>query len=249
VSTTKRVLGGCVLFPVLLIASCAGKMVVDARMYELPGEVLKSQVRPTQSLDSAMQVAETLDTYVQPRFTILRDKNFGAIRIVYPKHAGIVQLKVDTPLEKELIANVNAANCDYAIGLLHCAPIPLSDRFDSANLQVLYSKGDEGAPPSEQQPSPEHPAKHGGKDKTRAETSAPDWTAIQTQASSVLPKLLAGHEHRAKDASWEILMRPVRASDRCLDCHKEAKFGSTLGVMVYAVRNCRHGDPGRIGLR
>src|SRR4051794_3962769 len=95
-TTGGRILAGCLLLPVLLVASCYGKMVVDHRMYELPGEVLKSPVPPTRKLTSAMQVAETLDAYVQPRFEILRDKNFGAMRIVYRKHAGIVQLKVDS---------------------------------------------------------------------------------------------------------------------------------------------------------
>src|SRR5947209_11706029 len=104
---------GCLLLPILPIASCAGKIAFDAKMYELPGQVLQSSAMPTQSLDSASQVAEALDAYVQPRFEILRDKNFGAFRIVYRKHAGIVQLKVDTPQEKEQIANVNAAKRDY----------------------------------------------------------------------------------------------------------------------------------------
>src|SRR4051812_7258155 len=102
--TPGRVAAGCALLPVLLIGSCSAKMYVDQRMYVLPGEVLKSSTAPTRSLRTAMDVAEALDAYVQPRFEILRDKNFGAFRIVYRKHAGIVQLKVDSPQEHELIA-------------------------------------------------------------------------------------------------------------------------------------------------
>src|SRR5260221_11832909 len=99
-------------------------MYVDWRMCELPGQVLKSPSKATLEFGSAMRVAQELDDYVQPRFNILRDKNFGAFRIVYRKHAGIEQLKVDTPREQEQIANVNAANRDYAICLLHCAQKP-----------------------------------------------------------------------------------------------------------------------------
>ncbi len=100
---------------------------------------MKSSSKPTQKLVTAMQVAETLDAYVQPRFEILRDKNFGAFRIIYPKHAGIGQLKVDTLQEKKLIANINATKRDYAISLLHCSPKPNhpSD-FSNSNLELLY---------------------------------------------------------------------------------------------------------------
>ena len=63
----------------------------------IAGEVLTSSAKPTQKLDSALQVAQTLDAYVQPRFEILRDRNFGIVRIVFREHAGLVQLKVDTP--------------------------------------------------------------------------------------------------------------------------------------------------------
>src|ERR1041384_3453419 len=117
-------IAGCCLLPILPFASCAAKMTYDSIRYELPGPILQSSATPTQTLKSPLQVAETLDAYVQPRFEILRDKNFGAFRIVYRKHAGLVQLKVDTPQEKELIANANAAGRDYAISLLHCAPKP-----------------------------------------------------------------------------------------------------------------------------
>src|ERR1051326_8697679 len=137
--TWKRFALGCFLTPILLFAGCCGKMYADWRMYELPGEVLKSSAKPTVELASALRVAQELDDYVQPRFEILRDKNFGAIRIVYKKHAGIVQLKVDTDREKEQIANVNAAKRDYAVCLLHCAPKPGHGNYKvEPNLELLY---------------------------------------------------------------------------------------------------------------
>ena len=70
-SMFKKIAAGCVLLPVALIASCFGKMYIDQKMYVLPGKVLASDTQPTQKLTSAMQVAEALDSYVQPRFEIL----------------------------------------------------------------------------------------------------------------------------------------------------------------------------------
>jgi len=241
-SRTRRVLGGCVLLPILLVASCAGKIYVDARLYQLPGEVLKSSVRPTQSLDSAIQVAEALDAYVQPRFEILRDRNFGAFRIVFRKHAGIVQLKVDSPREQEIIANVNAANRDYVISLLHCAPKP--DRGVYAvtpRLQMLYFNQQSVTPPWDG---------YNSTPTAVTQQTGFDVHPVQDKAVAVLPELMAGREHRTVDASWAVLMRPVRASKQeCLTCHTQAKPGATLGVMVYAVRITKRKSGAQIGLR
>lgn len=240
--TAKRVLTGCLLLPVLLVTSCTGKMYFDRAMYVLPGEVLRSTATPTQNLASAVQVAEALDTYVQPRFEILRDKNFGALRIVYRKHAGIVQLKVDTPEEQRLIANVNAANRDYAISLLHCAPKP-GYRASSVTprLQLLYFN--QHAVASEMLFYPRSIS------SDVAKQNQLDWDAIEQKAITALPQLIKGKEQHATHESWDLLMRPVLASKpACLSCHEEAKPGSVLGVMVYAVRNSRKDAAARISL-
>ena len=227
----KRILLGCLGLPALLVASCTGKMYLDRALYNLPGEILRSSSPPTQKLDSGMQVAEALDSYVQPRFEILRDKNFGAIRIVYRKHAGIVQLKVDSPEEKALIANVNAAGRDYAIGLFHCAPTPdwWSPEAGDPYLDLLYLNqkpfvGETGYPTVRE--SAEKPS-----------ARYLDLAEIERRAKGALPELMAGKEKKISGSSWEILMRPVLASKpACVSCHANAKLGSTLGVMVYAVR-------------
>ncbi len=225
----KRIAAGCVLVPFVLIASCAGKMAVDARMYNLPGEVLTSKAVPTQSLGSAMQVAEALDSYVQPRFEILRDRNFGAFRVVFRLHAGIVQLKVDTPEEQKAIANVNAANRDYAISLLHCAPKPKPAYYTGKpRLEMLYFNRESVASPWE------HPSY--GTGKRAAEAHQLNFERFEEKAIRALPLLMQGKEVRAGDESWEVLMRPVLASKQeCLSCHATARTGDTLGVMVYSV--------------
>jgi len=242
-TTKKRMCAGCLLLPVLLVASCAGKMTIDRVRYNLPGEVLRSTAAPTQKLDTAMTVAETLDAYVQPRFEILRDKNFGAMRIVFRKHAGIVQLKVDTPQEQELIANVNAANREYAISLLHCAPKPAHGIYKvSPKLQLLYFNQRKVAYDRDYYYDAE---------LTQTEAKAlSNWKAIAKKSIAALPTLMKGKEVRAKDASWELLMRPVLAANQeCLSCHTNAKLNDTLGVMVYAVRDVTRNASTKIGLR
>ena len=227
-STLKRIVGGCFLLPVLLVGSCVGKMRYDERHYELPGEVMKSSMMPTRILGSPMQVAETLDRYVQPRFEILRDKNFGAFRIVYRQHAGIVQLKVDTEEEKILIANVNATKRDYAVALLHCAARPNHNAPKSPSLQMLYfnQKPIAGSPDWPRTPNDE-----------KATEILPEWETLSKKSIAALPKLMVGKEQRTETPKWSVLMRPVLATKaECLSCHTNAKVGDTLGVMVYTVR-------------
>lgn len=241
-SIAKRIAAGCVLTPILLIASCAAKMSWDSARYELPGPVLQSSLKPTQKLETPTQVAEALDAYVQPRFEILRDKNFGALRIVYRKHAGIVQLKVETQQEKEAIANINAAHRDYMICLLHCVSMKgYADTSLNPRLQLLYCN---------QKPVAGAPTYLLGPQQEVAAANKFDMDEIQAQAVEARAKWMAGKEHRTTSGDWTVLMRPVLASKQeCLSCHTDAKIGATLGVMVYGVRNSRNPVSAKIGMR
>ena len=204
-------------------------------MYELPGEVLKSPEKPTQDLDTGMKAAEALDSYVQPRFNILRDKNFGAFRIVYKRHAGIVQLKVESPAEKRIIANVNATKRDYAIGLLHCPP-----EWSEPKLQLLYFNQEAVVTDTEYDPTDSVDI---------AAKRHLDWSAVEKKSVGALPTLLKGQEFRTRSGDWDVLMRPVPASKQeCLGCHEGSKPNSVLGVMVYAVGK-KPSEATRIGLR
>ena len=228
--TIGMVAGGCLGLPVLLVGGCAGKMQWDAWKYELPGPVLASSSTADRELRSPFEVAETLDAYVQPRFEILRDKNFGAFRIVYRRHAGIVQLKVDTPRERQLIANANAARRDYAISLLHCAPTPQHGFApDKPVLDLLYFN---------QRPIAGESEYWIVDDKNLAAEGVTGFSrkAVEQRAIAALPQLRAGKEHKDTGTSWDSLMRPVPATAPCLGCHRSAKLGDTLGVMVYSVR-------------
>jgi len=222
---------GCVVLPIILVGSCAAKMQYDAVRYNLPGETLASSAPPTASLKTAMQVAEALDSYVQPRFEILRDREFGVLRITtYKKHAGMAQLKVDSDREKELIANANATHREYVISLLHCSPKPPTvDKITSPKLQILYF--------NQKKIVRDLPYAPDSDSTTVAKEHKFDFEGLQERAVENLPQLMKGREFRASDASWDYLMRPVLASKQaCLNCHTGAKMGDTLGVMVYAVR-------------
>ncbi len=219
----------------MLISSCCGKMYYDAWRYELPGQVLASPAAPTEKLKTPMQVAEALDAYVQPRFEILRDRNFGAMRIVYREHAGIVQLKVESPEEKRQIANVNAAHRDYAISLLRCARVPgREDYTPKPRLHMLYYN---------QEPVESAMFQHSPTPINFDRMNGFDQDTIEKKAIKALPVLMTGREQRTHDGEWNVLMRPVRAfKPECLSCHTTEKPGATLGVMVYAVRDTRRDE-------
>jgi hypothetical protein len=205
-------------------------MYVDQWLYNLPGPVLASPAAPTRVPGSPLQVAETLDAYVQPRFEILRDKNFGAFRIVYRRHAGLGQLKVESAREKELIANANAAKRDYAISLLHCGTGPHYSFAERPYLQMLYYNHQKLVGDSIYSSRSEA-------EKAIARSGL-EFSTIEKRAVGALPQLMAGKEHRLALASWDVLMRPVQASTQeCLGCHQGSQLGDTFGVMVYAVRS------------
>lgn len=252
ISKRKGLTLGCVVLPVMLFTSCIAKMNYDSHVYYLPGATLASSMRPTQDLDTAMQVAEALDSYVQPRFEILRDRSFGAMRIVFRKHAGVVQLKVESEREKATIANVNAAGRDYSISLLHCAPTPYEEEAAKAYsmplhvepyLRLLYfnqQKLVEDYDYYRNRPTDEQTVKDRGL----------NFDALSKTSSSVVSQLRTGREYRTRTGDWAVLIRPVLASKQaCLDCHKTAKRGDILGAMVYAVREGKRAVPSRIGMR
>jgi hypothetical protein len=241
VNSFARVALGCLGLPVVLIAAFAGRVAFDRWMYDLPGKVLESPEKPSRTLATPFQVAEALDAYVQPRFEILRDRSFGAFRIVYRKHAGLVQLKVDTPEEKALIADVNAAGRDYAIYLLHCAatPGPYHRPYkytEQPRLELLYFNREAIVDARDYLDRQE--------EKRVANANRLDQEGVAKKAVAALPKLRRGEEVRVSHGDWDVLMRPTRATKpACVSCHTDAQVGTTLGVMVYAVRKTKADAP------
>ena len=225
----KPFLIGCVGIPLLLFGSWFAKSTYNSWRYNLPGEILESSLPPSQILATPFKVAEALDNYVQPRFAILRDTNFGIARIIRRQHAGIAQLKVDSPQEKEIIANVNATKRNYAIGFLNCAPLPhMKTNNKSPRLDLFYMN---------QTKLVKDMFYVSNENKIIAQQNKIDLETAQEAAIKALHQLRKGHELRFEDKLWVMLLRPVLASSsECLNCHKNAKSGETLGVMFYAVR-------------
>ena len=174
----------------------------------------------------------------------MRDATFGQFRLVTRKHAGIVQLKVESPKEHQLIANINATKNDYVVNLLHCAAIPPYSTVNiEPKLQMLYFNQEQLAPStymgSSQRTQPEVAEKHHFA-----------LESIEKKAKTALPTLMKGKEYRTQEADWSVLMRPVVASKQeCLSCHNSKKIGDTLGVMVYAVRAPKGESQKKISLR
>jgi hypothetical protein len=220
---------GCLLLPAALAGGRAGGIFPARAFSGLPAKVVLSPGDPGRKPESTMEVADALDRYVQPRFQIIGDRDFGTSRVVQRGHTGIVGLKIETSREQALIADVDAANRDYTISLLRCVSSPAYRILPGqAQLHLLYY--------NQQQVASSDVDNNGGTRKQWELRSKFDSAAIEQRARAVLDRLLAGQEYRAEGSRWDLLMRPVRASKTaCLGCHKGSKLGDTLGVMVYAV--------------
>lgn len=211
---------------------------------------------------SPLQVADDLDRIIQPRF-VQNAGMFGLSRLVpfVNGHAiGFMgRFDVETPTEKSLLSQADAANRDYVIAFLHCAHVPgcfvsrgvfqpsarggkLTAQSPSlSTLVVTHNPSLDASPATSQQVSAQSYLYGEGKDR------------FQRAAVQNLPKLQKGREVQATVAQWTLVMRPVTASTAaCVNCHTGSKKGDTLGVMVYAVGNSINSVPAnsqQVGLR
>ncbi len=179
---------------------------------------------PSLSAQTPQQVADTLDSIVQPRFQQNAGR-FGVDRIMFAGHDNIYGLTGMTASEKRRFRSVNAAHRPYVIAFLHCAHKPGrdllthtrdSDEPDVPSLQTLASAT----------------ATDSGSQKLF------DWSQdhLEKVVLPHLPVLRQGTGIDQDFGNWRLVLRPVRASrESCLGCHAGAKRGDTLGVMVYAV--------------
>lgn len=181
---------------------------------------------PTPDAATPQQVAETLDSIVQPRF----QKNagrFGADRVfALDGHGNVHWVDADSRSERRRFAAVKASHRPYIIAFLHCRhkpgahidPATKPEPFDLPvpSVNSLTAVG----------------ATQVGADRMY------NW-ADNSLLSVVRPHLASlkhGQGASAQYESWVVVMRPVRAlHESCLTCHAGAKRGDTLGVMVYAV--------------
>ena len=178
------------------------------------------------------QVADNLDSIVQPRFQDLSAGKFGMTRLVpaVRGHQSIGFLgyfQTNTPAEAALLAKADAAQRPYVIAFLHCAVVPnLPNNFpavigDKPALRTIAVR-DPGKISTRQ-----------GYSGLYLQETEP---LLQGAAIETLPLALKGKPAQAQISHWALFLRPVVASqEACLTCHTTAKRGDTLGVMVYAV--------------
>lgn len=176
------------------------------------------------STETPQQVADTLDSIVQPRFQQNAGR-FGVDRILFKGHDNIYSLVGMTTSERRRFRRVNAAHRPYVIAFLHCAHKPGHDLLDK-NHEL------EELPDAFLQPLAAATATDAGLEKLW------NWSGAHLEKAvlSDLPVLRRGTGMDQDFGNWRLVLRPVLASrDSCLGCHAGAKRGDTLGVMVYAV--------------
>ena len=178
---------------------------------------------PDTSPQTPQQVADTLDSIVQPRF----QKNagrFGVDRVLLAGHDTAHGLAAENAGERRKFQQVNAAHRPYVIAFLHCAHKPGQYRHSKEH-------GDGMTDPSVETLAAETATEDGvGK--------LWDWSDANLD-KAVLPEVATLRRGAGVDkdfGNWRVVLRPVRADrEACLSCHAGAKRGDTLGVMVYAV--------------
>ena len=175
------------------------------------------------SVETPQQVADTLDSIVQPRFQQNAGR-FGVDRVLLEGHDNAYGLAAENTVERRKFRQVNGSHRPYVVAFLHCAHKP---------GQYLHSKerGDAGTNPYVQVLATATATQDGS-------GRLWDWgdTHLSGVARPALTELRQGNEVDKDLGNWCVVMRPVRAwQNSCLGCHAGAKRGDTLGVMIYAV--------------
>ncbi len=186
--------------------------------------VLPAMPPPPAPGDTPQQVADTLDSIVQPRFQQNAGR-FGVDRIAFAGHDNVYGLTSQTSAERRKFRQVNAAHRPYVIAFLHCAHKPGEDL-------ITHTRDKQGTFTPSLQTLAAVTATEPGTEKLMAWSDA-------TLSKAVLPSLPVLRQGVGVDrdfGNWQVVLRPVRAlRSSCLACHAGVKRGDTLGVMVYAV--------------
>ena len=167
------------------------------------------------------QVADLLDSVIQPRFQVTNGKDFGISRIA-PKikghgHMGI--LKPENDKEAKALEQVAASGYEYKLGFVHNG-FALS-RYSAKTI------------PAKDLPSFDRIWKDNNDYKEK------DLPGLESVGSKVLAKaerLEKGQGIEVESGDWRVFVRPVKAErDTCASCHAGVKPGQTMGAMVYLI--------------
>ena len=224
--------------------------------FSLPGQLLtrhSSFPQPPIALvpgsETPKQVADDLDSIIQPRFQDLTAGNFGLSRMVpvvrgHPLvvYEGYGAFHTNTPAEASRLARADTSHSPYVNYFVHCAPLPGSSTagFSGAQASPFGNSGSFGtSAPTKDYPgigysgsSPFTTIAIAGSQDNYKETQP----LLLNAAMKALPQAEKGKPVQAQAGNWTLFLRPVAASqEACLTCHTSATRGETLGVMVYAV--------------
>ena len=207
--TSRRslaLLGGTLLFTVTLLAAAFAT--------------------PLPYAAGPQQVAETLDSIVQPRFQQNAGR-FGVDRVfALDGHGNIHWVDSDVRSERRRFASVKASHRPYVIAFLHCRHKP------GAHIDPPTK------PQQSDMPVPSINALTAVGGTQIGAVRMYEWADknLQPVVTGHWATLKQGRPAQADYQNWVVVMRPVRAlHEGCITCHAGAKRGDTLGVMVYAV--------------
>ncbi len=213
IQRSLALIGGTVLFGATLFAAAVAQSVPEAAVHP-------------HAAATPQQVAETLDSIVQPRFQQNAGR-FGVNRVfALDGHGNVHWVESDSRAERRRFAVVKASHRPYVIAFLHTAHKP------GAHIDPATKPQESDMPVPSINSLTAVGATQVGADRMY------DWANAQLKpvVTAHLATLKQGHSAQADYQNWVVVMRPVRAlHEGCITCHAGAKRGDTLGVMVYAV--------------
>ncbi|HLK57047.1 MAG TPA: hypothetical protein VKU00_10805 [Chthonomonadaceae bacterium] len=221
---------------------------------------LPSQSQTKQPSMTPLEVAEKLDSVVQPLFQETA-AFFGTDRMqpAINGHESVRRMDDSRDVDaKYALEGIAEARHDYVIAFLHTvhkpgmfsvygpkgikdgikqieAPHSPASSF-KPSLSLLFLRDSTHRNPHMTYRPEDVEGRvssfEGGRDRDIRHLQA----SLETASLKELPKLTKGKSVEVTADNWQVVLRPVLAKQAaCLGCHKDAKKGDTLGVMVYAV--------------
>lgn len=179
----------------------------------------------TKKTNPERQVADLLDSLIQPRFQVTNGKDFGMSRVVPVRqghgHMGVLQ--PETEAEKKILAEVAQSGYEYKLGFVHTG--------------YQLSRYARKLPTYPTTPTFERIWRD-NQDYNDSDASARDDAGKAVLAA--LEKRPSGKEIETHSGTWAVFARPVLAQkESCASCHANAKVGQPMGAMVYLVRSLK----------
>ena len=207
--------------PILAFALFTATLLAAVFAHSAPEPAVRSHTAA-----SPLQVADALDSIVQPRFQQNAGR-FGVDRVfALDGHGSVHWVESDSRAERRRFALVKTSHRPYVIAFLHTAHKP------GAHIDPATKPQESDMPVPSINSLTAVGASQVGADRMY------DWANahLKPVVTAHMATLKQGLPAQADYQNWVVVMRPVRALHQgCITCHVGAKRGDTLGVMVYAV--------------